>query len=110
MFYIDPDGKTVHEAVIHKDGIILGNGRIVAEKDIGGRIFAVHPDVNTYMCKEDDGTYSFLDPYSKRLNGNKRKFFRPDTAAERATVCKTCGSGLLDGLHIADYPPCGGKP
>jgi hypothetical protein len=108
MFYIDPDGKTVHNARVAKSGIILENGHIVPDKDIGGRIFAVHPDNNTYMQKEDDGTYSFLDPYSKRMNGNKRTFFRP--TAERATVCKTCGSGLLDGLHIANYPPCGGKP
>lgn len=25
-------------------------------------------------------------------------------AEERATVCDECGSGLLDGEHIADYP------
>jgi hypothetical protein len=24
--------------------------------------------------------------------------------AERATICEECGSGILDGKHIADYP------
>jgi hypothetical protein len=79
MYYIDPDGKTVREARVHRDGIVLDNGGIVADKDIGGRIFAVHPDANTYMRKEEDGTYSFQDPLSKRPKGTERRFFRPDT-------------------------------
>ena len=27
----------------------------------------------------------------------------------RATICPKCGSGLLDGKHIASYPPCNGQ-
>jgi hypothetical protein len=75
VYYIDPDGKTVHEARITKRGIELANGQEVLDADCGSRIFAVHPRHNTFMQQEPDGTWSFCDPNSKLRPG--RHYFGP---------------------------------
>jgi len=62
-YYIEEDGKTVvrYRARFKPDGIALPDGRFVPDGIYNDRIFAVHPDENTRMRKNEDGVYEYLD-------------------------------------------------
>lgn len=76
MYYIDPDGKTVHKARVALNNCIrLDNGSLVQETSATNkRMFAVHPDENSFCRREEDGTISYLE---RNMPESKRMFFRP---------------------------------
>ena len=61
-YYIEEDGKTVvrYRCRFNPDGIELPDGRVVPDGKYNDRIFAVHPDENTRMRKNEDGVYEYL--------------------------------------------------
>lgn len=72
-WYIEADGTTVVEAGVHRNGIGLSDGRVLPETSVHlRRLFAIHPDQNTFCRREEDGTISYCPPTE-----SDRMYFRP---------------------------------
>ena len=75
MWYITEDGKTIHTAELHKDGIILDTGRVIEEKNIDW-LFATEPHTNPYLRLDKYGVYVYCDDIEPTHASNWRTLKR----------------------------------
>ena len=59
-YYIDKDGKTVHEYECSLGKIVLDDGTEISEADVEDfRLFAVHPNNNSLLFRDADGCWAY---------------------------------------------------
>jgi len=73
-WYIKEDGKTVTTWTLVGEGTIkLADGTVLEEEDYAERIFAVDPEDNSCLHKDDDGVFIYTSPLTGESKSMKKK-------------------------------------